>query len=220
MLIEDCDIVTGDDSIIVRANNASLAENKVCENVTVRRCRVRSHSAGIRIGWINDGTIRNCTFSDIDMTDTNVGVSIMLPGRGEERLADEGREATRIEDLTFRDITMDGVYNHPVKIAVSEKDCTKLDTIRDLRFERIRSRGLELFYIKGKPDNPVRDITFIDCEFEKVGDDVLPGWRYHGAKDRKPGAPMCYAENIVLHNVRFTVSGDMAPAAEKVIRGE
>ncbi len=218
VLIEDCDIVTGDDSLIVRANNASLAENKVCENVTIRNCRLRSYSAGIRIGWINDGTIRNCEFYNLTMTDTTVGVGIVLPGRGETRLADEGREATHVENLVFRDIEMDGIYNHPIKIVVSEKECTKFDTICDLRFERIHSRGLEIFYIKGKPDNPVRNITFSDCVFEKVSDEELPGWRFHGAKDRRPGAPMVYAENIRLDNTSFMASSDLQPMAAKLIR--
>lgn len=220
VLIEDCDIVTGDDSLIVRANNASLKENKICENVTIRNCRLRSYSAGIRIGWINDGTIRNCIFHDIQMTDSTVGVSIMLPGRGDTRLADEGREATHVENLVFRDIEMNGIYNHPIKIAVSEKECTKFDAICDLRFERIHSRGLEIFYIKGRPDNPVRNVTFADCTFEKVSDDVMPGWRFHGAKDRRSGAPVCYAENVRLENTSFTISGDAQPAGEKVIRSE
>jgi hypothetical protein len=145
-------------------------------------------------------------------------VGIVLPGRGETRLADEGREATHVENLVFRDIEMDGIYNHPIKIVVSEKECTKFDTICDLRFERIHSRGLEIFYIKGKPDNPVRNITFSDCVFEKVSDEELPGWRFHGAKDRRPGAPMVYAENIRLDNTSFMASSDLQPMAAKLIR--
>ena len=49
--ISNCDITCGDDSIIVRANNASLAENKVCEKVCVTNCNLTSYSGGIRIGW-------------------------------------------------------------------------------------------------------------------------------------------------------------------------
>ena len=30
-------------------------------NVTVSDCNITSHSGGIRIGWINDGVIRNST---------------------------------------------------------------------------------------------------------------------------------------------------------------
>ena len=77
--ISNCDITCGDDSIIVRANNASLAENKVCEKVCVTNCNLTSYSGGIRIGWKNDGVIRNCSFSNIVMTDTSSGVDITLP---------------------------------------------------------------------------------------------------------------------------------------------
>ena len=67
VMIRNCDLETGDDSIIVRANNRSLAENKVCERVVVSNCTMRSWSAGIRIGWANDGVIRNCTFRKCGM---------------------------------------------------------------------------------------------------------------------------------------------------------
>lgn len=48
VLVEDCDIETGDDSIVVRANCVTLRENKPCERVTVRNCRLRSFTNGIR----------------------------------------------------------------------------------------------------------------------------------------------------------------------------
>ena len=63
--VSNCDISCGDDCIIVRANNLSLAENKVCEKVTVTNCNLTSYANGIRIGWMGDGVIRNCSFSNI-----------------------------------------------------------------------------------------------------------------------------------------------------------
>ncbi len=64
MRISDCDIETGDDCIIVRANSASLRENRPCERVSVSRCRLRSYSSAIRVGWVNDGDIffKGCRF--------------------------------------------------------------------------------------------------------------------------------------------------------------
>ena len=120
--ISNCDITCGDDSIIVRANNASLAENKVCEKVCVTNCNLTSYSGGIRIGWKNDGVIRNCTFSNIVMTDTSVGIDITLPHFifDPERLytADMGREETLIENLSFNNIIMDNVYAEPDRKSV------------------------------------------------------------------------------------------------------
>ena len=216
--IRDCDITTGDDAVIVRANNASLPENRVCERVSVRNCRITSWSAGIRVGWINDGTIRSCSFSDIEMSDTTVGIGIMLPGRGAERLLDEGREATLIEDLSFERIRMDGIYAHPVLISVSEKDCTRLEAIRNVRFRDVRARGLEFFRLAGKKENHLRDITFTDCVFEKVSDEELPGWRFHGAKDRRKGAPVRNADRVILNGTVLTAAEDSGTEGEKIIR--
>ena len=69
--VSDCIIESGDDAIIVRANSRSLAENKPWERVVVTNCTVRSWANGIRLGWVNDGVIRNCSFSNIAMHDTS-----------------------------------------------------------------------------------------------------------------------------------------------------
>ena len=103
--VSNCDIVTGDDCIVVRANNRSLAENKVCEKVTVTNCNLTSYSGGIRIGWLNDGVIKNCTFTNLVMTDTVIGISIVLPDF--QNFPDRGREDTLIENLLFDNIVMD-----------------------------------------------------------------------------------------------------------------
>ncbi|MGN1052091.1 MAG: glycoside hydrolase family 28 protein, partial [Candidatus Scatosoma sp.] len=97
--VTDCDISCGDDCVAVRANSVSLAGGKACENIRVKNCRFTSYSGGVRIGWMNDGAIRNCKFSDIIMTDTTVGVSIMLPYIAPEDSNDFGVENTLIEDI-------------------------------------------------------------------------------------------------------------------------
>lgn len=106
VIIRNCDLETSDDSIIVRANNRSLAENKVCERVVVSNCTMRSWSAGIRIGWTNDGIIRNCVFRDLKMRDCTNGISLSLPQQGGWNAYDYGREPTRFENLLFEDIEM------------------------------------------------------------------------------------------------------------------
>ncbi len=156
--ISNCMITCGDDCIVVRANNASLAENRICEKVTVTNCNLTSYSGGIRIGWINDGVIRNCVFSNIVMTDTSVGISILLPGRGEKRIPDEGREDTLIEQLLFQNIVMDGMYSAPIFIKVENNIHTRCEAIRNLRFSNVRARGLELPYITGRKDCLLKNI--------------------------------------------------------------
>ncbi len=206
--ISNCMITCGDDCIIVRANNASLAENKVCEKVTVTNCNLTSYSACIRIAWLNDGIIRNCTFSNLVMTDSTIGVSIFLPkGRSREKMPDQGREATLIENLSFDNIVMDGIYARPVKVYIPESEETLCEGIRNIYFSNIHARSLEFPYLMGKRDCKLKNICFSNCSFEKVAETVLPNYIQHGASrhDRSAGVQMITnAENVVFNNTSFT----------------
>lgn len=203
--ISNCNIITGDDCIIVRANNRSLKENKVCEKVTVTNCNLTSYSGGIRIGWISDGTIKNCTFSNLVMTDTVCGITITLPDF--QPLPDRGREDTLIENLMFDNIVMDGIYGLPIKIYIGQTDDTRCEAIRNISFSNIVSKGLESLYLCGRKDNKIKNIYFNNCRFECVSDQELPNFRQHGAAawDRKKETPIFKnVENIVLNNTVFS----------------
>ena len=204
--ISNCNITCGDDCIIVRANNRSLAEKKVCERVTVTNCNLTSYSAGIRIGWLNDGVIRNCSFSNMVMTNTSVGIAISLP-KFKEELPDRGIEDTLVENLTFNNIIMDQIYGRPVKIVVNPVPETRCEAIRNIYFSNIHSRGLEFPHLSGREGCKLRNIRFSDCTFEKLPETALPEYNHHGAAcwDRKTEKPVvAHAENVVFHNTEFT----------------
>ncbi|MEE0945288.1 MAG: glycosyl hydrolase family 28 protein [Acutalibacteraceae bacterium] len=204
--ISNCNISCGDDCIIVRANNRSLKENKVCEKVSVTGCNLTSWSGGIRIGWTSDGIIRNCTFSGISMNDTSVGIHILLPEAKWCTTGDYGREKTLIENLNFDNIVMDGIYGRPVSITIVQSD-DRCEAIRNINFSNIISRGLEFPLLNGKKDCKLKNIVFNNCRFTKVGEDVLPDYEHHGAAEsgRKKNAQMLeYVENIVFNNTVFS----------------
>lgn len=209
--ISNCDISCGDDCLIVRANNVSLAENKVCEKVSITNCNLTSYSGGIRIGWINDGVIRNCTFSNLVMTDTSDGISILLPfvqpWPGLDRAADQGREDTLIENLHFDNIVMDGIYRHAVKIEVSDSSVVRCAGINNLSFSNIRALGLKTLRIKGRKNCIFKNIRFSNCNFEQVGEDVLTNKLHHGSGvggNNEPVFSIEYAENVSFDNTSFT----------------
>lgn len=207
-------IACGDDCIIVRANNSSLAENKVCENVTVTNCALTSHSGGIRVGWVNDGTIRNCVFSNLVMTDTTVGISILLPYGYEKDvpLSDSGREATRIERLSFDHILMDRGYSYPIYIHIHEDPRTRVDAVRDLHFSRIHARALQMPHIVGRAENPVAHLTFSDCSFERLpasADDRQDhGAVMHGLDSSYATVELKYARDVCFRDTTFTLCDD------------
>ncbi|MBR4099724.1 MAG: right-handed parallel beta-helix repeat-containing protein [Clostridia bacterium] len=217
--ISNCSIVCGDDCIVVRANSASLSENKVCERVVVTNCNLTSYASGIRIGWLNDGVIRNCTFSNIVMTDTNVGIAIKLPYGGEKEyepgncpqdlplyLVDRGREETLIENLSFNNIIMDEIYSTPIAVEIADCKATKCKAIRNLFFNGIHARGLEFPYFKGRTENVIKNIKICNCTFEKVSDEQLPNYKEHGATWGRPinNTIFNHVEDIALNGTSFT----------------
>ena len=201
--VSDCIIESGDDAIIVRANSRSLAENKSCERVVVSNCTIRSWANGIRIGFVNDGVIRNCSFSNIAMHDTSTGICIMLPDVPDN--SDYGCEATLIENILFDGIGMDGIYAHPLRAVISPSERTLVSDVRDIRFSNVRATALELPLVTGRPGNPLRRFSFTDCTFRKVSDSELPGWERHGPAvwERVPKTTFEHVEGFTYTNTRF-----------------
>lgn len=183
--ISNSSITCGDDCIIVRANNVSLKENKVCERVVVTNCNLTSYSAGIRIGWINDGVIRNCCFSNIVMTDTTTGISISLPhikpSKDNPSSADIGREATLIENLSFNNIIMADHCSRPIRISVDNNPDVKCEAVRNLYFNNIHSRGPELPMLVGRETCRLENIWLTDCSFTCTDGTEILNRKNHGA---------------------------------------
>lgn len=212
--VADCDIVCGDDCVVVRANNSSLKENKICEKVTVTNCNLTSYSGGIRVGWCCDGTIRNCTFSNLVMTDTTVGIDIRLPAIERDpklpHTADVGREETLIENLSFDNIVMDKIFAEPVKIHIADDaNVCRVKAIRNLHFSNIHANSPQGIQVEGREENIVENITFSDCTFSEAKYTDFDDNVYHGATDasRSHGAHprLRFCRGVSFNNVKFDV---------------
>lgn len=161
--VSNCNIICSDDCIIVRANSRSLKENKVCENVTVTNCNLRTAAAGVRVAFVNDGVVRNCTFTGLVMTDSTLGVLLEIPDKNLIQ-SDYGREETLVENLRFSNIVMDRVL-YPVLINLFDGEDTKIKAIRRLYFDGIYADCISAVKIVGTPSAPIEDIHFTNCEF-------------------------------------------------------
>lgn len=203
--ISNCIIEAGDDALVVRANNRSLRENKVCERVAVTNCSLRSWACGIRIGWVNDGVIRHCTFSNIVMNDCGNGVGLWFPEVGNK--SDYGCEESLVEDLNFSNIIMNGMYSHPVLSWVADDPKTKIKAVRNIRFNDIYYRGLQFPFMVAREDCLFEDIQFNNCTFVKVSDEVLPDYKRHGGAiiDRRLVDKMENISGLVYNNTKFII---------------
>ena len=205
--VSDCSIRCGDDGIVVRAYSAPLKAPKPCEQVTVSNCNIVSHSAGIRVGWYNDGVIQTCTFSNLTITDSSTGISVYLPdtplnGRG----SDEGIEDTLIQNLSFSGILMDRIYNEPVLVRVFERN--RCEGVRDLFFSGIHARSVHMPVLCGREDCRLQNIFFTDCHFTQIRRDQIPD-QENGpySSDNQYSLMPCFrcVDNLVLQGTVFHV---------------
>lgn len=209
--VSDCNISVGDDCIILRANSASLKENKPTEKVTVTNCNLTSYANGIRLGWINDGTIRNATFSNIVMTDTSYGIGISMPAlkikEGDFLAADVGREATLVENISFNNIVMDKITRFPVDINIGDGQ-QEVEAVRNIYFSNVHAKSIEMPRIAGRKQNIIENIKFSDCSFTVYDGNDIENLSIHGygfvKEPLQPVMEMKYTKNIVFNNTSFS----------------
>lgn len=195
--VSNCAITCSDDCIVVRANSRSLKENKPCEKITVTNCSLVSATAGIRVAYVCDGTIRNCAFDNLVITNSPRGVFLELPDKNLIQ-SDFGREKTLIENMRFSNIIMDNV-SIPVGIHLFDGPQTEINAVRNLFFNGITARGNVAIIIEGTENTAVENVRFTDCNFETRNDGCR--WRdyYNPFKFEN-------VKNLALDGVNVTVS--------------
>lgn len=211
--VSNCDITCGDDCIVVRANSRSLKENKISEKVTVTNCNLTSYASGVRIGWMNCGTIRNCAFSNLVMTDCSVGINFMFPyipfDPAKTNTADTGRENSRVENISFSNIIMHQVYSNPVRLWIAPEADVKIDTVRNLYFSGIHASSPQHIHLEGRPENQPENIVFTDCDFEITDGSEFPDKEVHGSESNPGGEThmptVKHVKGITFNQVRLTV---------------
>lgn len=205
--ISDCNISTGDDCIVIRAYSAPMKKNMVCEKVAVTNCNLTSHACAVRVGWINDGVIRNCTLSNLNITESFSGLCITLPGNPDpRRMSDQGNEATHIENISFSNITIDRNYGVPALINIAENNLC--ECVRNVYFDNIHALTTQMPRITGRADCRPTNIQFTNCQFTQIRYEDIPtkfGERL-ASFGRKLNPPTFEkVDNLVLHNTTFSV---------------
>ena len=135
VLIENCDINTGDDCVAVRANERPLGYHAPCEDIEVRNCRFSTVTCCIRLG-VGQGIIRNCRFHDLEMYDSWIGIGI-CPSYTKGRCC-------QLEDACFEDITFTGIqpfYLVPFWGGQTPEDDPAIRPLKNLTFRRIKAAG-------------------------------------------------------------------------------
>jgi len=163
--ISDSYLQAGDDGIAVSPCADGYCQASA-ENITVSNCEIVSRSAGVRLGWAAHD-IRNLTFANLVIHDSNRGVGIFVRG------------AETIENILFSNIVietrlMDGLWwglGEPVHISVARYDANTdigvelkgpLGRVRNVRFVNVTATSEAPVVLYSQERGKIRDILFRD----------------------------------------------------------
>lgn len=164
VLVSNCIIETQDDAVVVRADYGMLKGPRDCERVAFVNCSLMSHCACIRLSFLNDGAIRSCSFSNILMHDSQMGLNLELcPKKGAPPTGTLGRESL-VEDILFSNIDMQRVLT-PLRCITGNRPEVNCRSIRDIRFSECHSRGGKRLVFSGGEGNPFERFVFTNCTF-------------------------------------------------------
>lgn len=192
VLIENCDIDSGDDAICLKSSK------NPCRNIVVRRCKVSSNTAALKFGTSSRGgfidvKVTNCYFHDCPM------------GAIKLQSVDGGR----LENVDISRITMQDVGS-PIFIRLgdrgstfskNESEKTPVGTLKNIRISEV-----------------VAEVTIEDREnvaratYKNIKAEDAPGVTDKEKSKSGPimitGIPGHYVENVVLKNIEISYPGN------------
>ena len=206
--VSNCIIRSSDDAIVLRSHQEQLNQAKPCERIVVSNCTLESGSSAIRIGWCNDYLIRDCSFNNLVIRKSFVGISILIPKMQEVQF-DPPRGPGMphppqnvlpfgVENLHFSNIIME-TQASPFLINIS--DDAKVSRIRNIILSNVSARSTGYPFIHAKPAHHVSDITFDNVRFDIIPshrDDLGAYQSYHSYVEFDA------VENLQLNHVRFS----------------
>jgi len=169
VFISGCNIETPDDCIALtgygsqgrwmlpaKAGVRPLSSGRT-ETIRVRDCILRSNSAAIRVGHL-DNVIRDCEFRDITIYGSNRGIGLFVRGR------------TVVEDIAFRDMRIEtGLHSgmwwgngEAIHLSVGHgfDSTTLLGGMQRITFENITARCETGVLLWGDPSAPIKNVSF------------------------------------------------------------
>jgi len=167
--VSNCDIRTGDDSFAITGFDHHFEIpgfehlHHISENIVISNCNLQSSSSAIRIGYLDQNTVRNVQISNINITNSTRGIGIFLRDKGS------------LENISFSNIyiethlrTGDWWGNaEPIHIsAVRGKENVKLGQIKHVTFTNIICKGENGMLLYGTAESILQDIAFDHIRFE------------------------------------------------------
>ncbi|WP_311270411.1 glycosyl hydrolase family 28-related protein [Sphingobium sp. WCS2017Hpa-17] len=241
--VTNCIVNAHKDDAIVLKSSYALQEPVFCEDVSVIGCK----TSGYDLGTLIDGQYRPSTYRSTDNvgvlgriklgTDSATGFrNVLISGctcentRGLQMGAIDGGV---LEDVTFSDINLRNVVNHPIFVRLAARNRAPRGNgpskVRRVRFSDINVSGASGPYacgIVGNPGAPIEDVSFSNVHVRSAGGgsatDAARAIPERPASSLEPsfmgafpahGLFVRHARNISLRDVSFDVEAtDARPA--------
>ena len=205
--ISDCFVSTGDDAIALKSGTSRFGGRVVaCENITVTNCCLSSKTCGVRIGYEGDAPIRNCTFSNLTISNTRTGLNMLVPYHPKYGI-DHGPS---IENIVFQNIVMD--VNQAFFLSIDDK-ARRPGCIRNIVFSDIIATSRRASYIGGSESICIEKVRFDNVELTLTGemDETFSGdipypysiWGYWKSKGLPYGFYCRYVKDLSFRGVRI-----------------
>ena len=211
VLIENCDIDSGDDAICLKSSK------NPCRNIVVRGCRVASNTSPLKFGTSSRGgfidvSVTNCCFYDSPM------------GAIKLQLVDGGR----LENVDISRIVMEDVGN-PIFIRLGNRGRTYTKRTSGGQGANVQPEGAPIGTLKNvRISNVVAQVTIEDrakaalATYKNVKVDDSPGVTDRERSKVGPimitGIPGHYVEDVVLENIKISYpGGGTQEDAERVV---
>ena len=152
--IRRCDIVAGDDCVVLKATEA-----EPCEDVVVTDCVLESAASAIKLGTESHGDFRNVRFADCTIRNSFTGIGFYLKDGGT-------MEHVRFENIRIETCPQAVRTVTPIFMDIERRDKdSKVGTIRDVVLEDIDIRSGSGVLIQGMPESPIRDLVLRRVRF-------------------------------------------------------
>jgi len=219
VLIEDCDIDTEDDPLVVKAREPE----SVVENVRVKNCRLSSNCEHIKIGTETLGTIRDVCVENCSVACRTPVAFIEpwfpIPGVHSAQCGISAislflMDGGSVEDVIVRNIDVGEGIMTPICIRYGDRKPRKLPGkgyFRNVLVENVRmsapSASYVAYSITGLPDNRPSDIVFRNLDLV-----------FKGGGRAKDAIQKITAENPSVYPTPYNVFKSIFPAYAFYVR--
>ena len=212
------EISVGDDCIAIKSGKIDLGRKyrRPCEDLEIGWCAMLDGHGGVTVGSEMAGGVRKVRVHHCYMKGNDRALRI-------KTRRDRGRDGV-VDDITFRDVRMDGVKVPLVvnsfyfcdadgksdRVQSREKQPVDETTpeIRTVCFERVDASGCRACaaHVTGLPEKPMKHLILRDCrfDFDPAAEPMVPAMALNVAECRRRGVIAAYLEKLTVDHVTLT----------------